>query len=206
VICAFRKRALEDAGWWSSRTLTDDVDISWRVQIAGWHIMYAPNVLVWILMPETLRGLWRQRLRWAEGGVQMLIDNARPIMMGKCPSLLPVYLNAVLGIVWAHCMVLTIVLGLLHLFGIRVLPQIPTFSLIPEWYGTTLCLTYLLQAFVSVRLEHRFEPRKAYSLFWIIWYPLAFWLLSTLTSVAALPRALFLRRAGTWTSPDRGIR
>ena len=35
VICAFRKRALSDAGWWSPRTLTDDVDITWRVQIAG---------------------------------------------------------------------------------------------------------------------------------------------------------------------------
>ena len=32
------------------------------------------NAIVWILMPETLRGLWKQRLRWAEGGAQMMVD------------------------------------------------------------------------------------------------------------------------------------
>ena len=30
VICAFRKRALEEAGWWSPRTITDDIDVTWR--------------------------------------------------------------------------------------------------------------------------------------------------------------------------------
>ena len=40
VICAFRKRALEEAGWWSPRTITDDIDVTWRVQIAGWRVIY----------------------------------------------------------------------------------------------------------------------------------------------------------------------
>jgi poly-beta-1,6 N-acetyl-D-glucosamine synthase len=80
VICAFRRRALEDCGWWSPNTLTDDVDVTWRFQRAGWRIVYVPNVIVWILMPETLRGLWRQRLRWAEGGGHMLHDNALPML------------------------------------------------------------------------------------------------------------------------------
>ena len=56
VICAFRKRALHEAGWWSPHALTDDVDVSWRIQIAGWHIAYEPKALCWILMPETLAG------------------------------------------------------------------------------------------------------------------------------------------------------
>ena len=208
VICAFRKRALSDAGWWSPRTLTDDVDITWRVQIADWRITYAPNMVVWILMPETLRGLWRQRLRWAEGGAHMLADNARPIFSGKSPSLLPVYVNAVVSVVWAYCIILATALGVLHEAGVPVLPQIPTFSLIPGWFGLTLCATYLLQAALSLRLERRFEPKGAASLFWIIWYPVAFWMLSALTTAVALPRAIFRPRAArtTWVSPDRGLR
>jgi biofilm PGA synthesis N-glycosyltransferase PgaC len=59
VICAFRKRALDDAGWWSPRTITEDIDVSWRLQVAGWRVVYEPNAIVWILMPETLRGLWK---------------------------------------------------------------------------------------------------------------------------------------------------
>jgi biofilm PGA synthesis N-glycosyltransferase PgaC len=208
VICAFRKRALDDGGWWSPRTLTDDVDITWRIQIAGWRITYAPNIVTWILMPETLRGLWNQRLRWAEGGSQMLIDNARPMVTGKAPSLLPVYINAALSVLWSYCIILTTGVGLLHAAGLPVLTQLPTFSLIPEWYGLALCLTYLVQASLSAWLERRFEPGMQTSLFWVIWYPLVFWTLSAVTTAIALPRAAFRGRSGrtTWVSPDRGLR
>jgi biofilm PGA synthesis N-glycosyltransferase PgaC len=89
-----------------------------------------------------------------------------------------------------------------------ILPFLPTFTLIPEWYGVTLCMTYLLQATVSTSLERRFEPGMIRSLFWIIWYPLAFWALSALTAALALPRAMLRSRQGrtTWVSPDRGLR
>ena len=46
VVCAFRKRALHEAGWWSPATLTDDVDITWRIQMAGWSVAYEPKALV----------------------------------------------------------------------------------------------------------------------------------------------------------------
>ena len=38
VICAFRKRALDEAGWWSPRTITEDIDVTWRLQCAGWRV------------------------------------------------------------------------------------------------------------------------------------------------------------------------
>jgi biofilm PGA synthesis N-glycosyltransferase PgaC len=72
VIVCFRKRAVHEAGWWSANTLTDDVELSWRIQLAGWRIAFEPQSVCWILMPETLKGLWRQRLRWSEGGTQTM--------------------------------------------------------------------------------------------------------------------------------------
>ena len=45
--------------------ITEDIDISWKLQRDHWSIFYEPRGLCWILMPETLRGLWKQRLRWA---------------------------------------------------------------------------------------------------------------------------------------------
>src|SRR5262245_48862511 len=104
VICAFRKRALEDAGWWSPRTITDDIDVTWRVQVAGWRVVYEPNAMVWILMPETLIGLWRQRLRWAQGGAQMMVDFLKPMVTLRQPGLLPTYLNNLLSVLWAYVM------------------------------------------------------------------------------------------------------
>ena len=208
VICAFRKRALHEAGWWNTRTLTDDIDVTWRVQIAGWRVVYEPNALVWILMPETLTGLWKQRVRWAEGGAQMMVDYFRPVLGGTAPSLIPVYLNYVVSIVWAYLMLATLLVGLLRTVGLDPIPELAGFGLIPQWYGITLCVTYLLQSLVSLRVERRYEPDLMQGFFWIIWYPLVFWLLQTLSTAYALPRALLRPRNArtTWVSPDRGLR
>lgn len=208
VICAFRKRALEDAGWWSPRTITDDIDVTWRVQVAGWRVIYEPNAVVWILMPETLRGLWNQRLRWAEGGAQMMVDFFWPMVRGKAPSLLPTYLNNLVSVVWSYVMLFSLCVGILWAVGLAPPAVLPGFQLVPEWWGLTLTITYLAQALVSHLVERRYERDILKSLFWIIWYPLAFWMLSTATSVVALPRALFRPRKErtTWISPDRGLR
>ena len=48
--------------------LTEDIDITWKLQRNGWDVRFEPKALVWILMPETIKGLWKQRLRWAMGG------------------------------------------------------------------------------------------------------------------------------------------
>ena len=208
VICAFRKRGLEDAGWWSPRTITDDIDVTWRIQVAGWRVIYEPNAVVWILMPETLRGLWNQRLRWAEGGAQMMVDFFWPMVRGKAPSLLPTYLNNLLSVVWSYVMLFSLCVGILWAVGLAPPAVLPGFQLVPEWWGLTLTITYLAQALVSHLVERRYEKDILKSLFWIIWYPLAFWMLSTATSVVALPRALFRPRKErtTWISPDRGLR
>ena len=70
VVSAFRKSALHQAGYWSLDMVTEDIDISWKLQMNYWDIRFEPHALCWILMPETLRGLWKQRLRWAQGGMR----------------------------------------------------------------------------------------------------------------------------------------
>ncbi len=51
--------------------ITEDIDISWKLQLKHWSVFFEPRGLCWILMPETLRGLWKQRLRWAQGGAEV---------------------------------------------------------------------------------------------------------------------------------------
>jgi biofilm PGA synthesis N-glycosyltransferase PgaC len=42
----------------------------------------------------------------------------------------------------------------------------------------------------------------------MIWYPLAYWILNVITTVIAVPKAIFKRRGkrGVWVSPDRGLK
>jgi len=124
------------------------------------------------------------------------------------PSLLPTYINYLLSLLWAYVMTLCLIIGILWTVGLAPPKVLPGFQLIPEWWGLTLTITYFAQALVSHLLERRFEPHMLRSLFWIIWYPMAFWMINTATAVAALPIALLRPRKErtTWVSPDRGLR
>jgi len=207
VICCFRKRALQEAGWWSAETLTDDVELTWRVQLSGWHVAYEPKAICWILMPETLRGLWNQRVRWSEGGTQAVLRSTRKLFVAGRPRAFFIWCNYLLSVTWAYLVMAGLLASFLTRIGVPVPPFLPVLGLIPQWGGAILALTYLAQAVVSVSLDNRFEQRVGRELFWVVWYPLLFWFLQMGTAVFGLPRAFWRMRfpKGTWTSPDRGV-
>ncbi len=66
----WRRQALLDAGGWQSDTLTEDLDISYRVQMAGWRFVLRDDVGVPAELPGTPAALLVQQRRWAQGGVQ----------------------------------------------------------------------------------------------------------------------------------------
>ncbi len=212
VICAFRKRALHDAGWWARDALTDDVDVSWRIQLAGWRIVFEPKALCWILMPETLRGLWRQRLRWSEGGTSTMLKVWPALWRRAHWRLAAVWINYMVAIAWSYTIASALLVRtafvLAGALGVAWPWQWTGFSPIPQVWGAVLGLTYLLQALLSMAIDQRFERGLLRTLFWIVWYPLAFWTLQAATAIVGLPRALWRGRPerGTWVSPDRGIR
>ena len=207
VICAFRRTALHRAGYWSDDMVTEDIDISWRLQRDHWDIRYEPNALCYILMPETLSGLWKQRLRWAQGGVEVLLRHTRNMLRWRSRRMWGVLLEFVFSVTWAYVVFAMIGLWLIGL----VLPLPEPFHispLIPRWHGVALGLLCLLQFAVSHWIDRRYEPRVWRNFYWMIWYPFAYWMINMFTMVIAFPKALFRRKwsRATWESPDRGYR
>ncbi|GAC1436909.1 MAG: glycosyltransferase [Solirubrobacteraceae bacterium] len=72
AIGAFRRKALADIGGVSGATLAEDTDITLDIGRAGWHVVYAGDARAWTEAPTTLRGLYRQRQRWAYGTFQSI--------------------------------------------------------------------------------------------------------------------------------------
>lgn len=66
----WRRACLEDAGGWQGDTLTEDLDLSYRAQLAGWRGVYLDDVRVPAELPPDLRSLEIQQERWARGGMQ----------------------------------------------------------------------------------------------------------------------------------------
>jgi cellulose synthase/poly-beta-1,6-N-acetylglucosamine synthase-like glycosyltransferase len=69
----WRREAIRDAGGWQHDTLSEDVDLSYRAQLAGWRLRFLPEVVVPGEIPATLPAFKRQQRRWATGTTQVLV-------------------------------------------------------------------------------------------------------------------------------------
>lgn len=208
VITAFRKSAVHQVGYWSPNMLTEDIDITWKLQRAGWDIQFEPNALVWILMPETFSGLWKQRLRWAMGGAQVLIKNLDVFIQPKLNFLWPLMLELCLTLVWSYLMLLLAILWIIHLIlPIAALSGISS-PFLPYGSGVLLGATCLIQFALSKWMDSRYEPNLGKNYFWMIWYPFVFWLITISATIMAFPKVLLRGedKRARWVSPDRGIR
>src|SRR6185503_1499576 len=57
----WRRAAIECAGGWQHDTLTEDLDLSYRAQLAGWRFVYAPQVTAPAEVPAELAALRSQQ-------------------------------------------------------------------------------------------------------------------------------------------------
>jgi 1,2-diacylglycerol 3-beta-glucosyltransferase len=80
-----RREALERVGGWNPVTITEDLDLSTRLALAGEHIAVAPEVIVDDEAVENLPTLWRQRMRWAEGSIRRLMELGPGFLGGPEP-------------------------------------------------------------------------------------------------------------------------
>ena len=205
VMVCFRRAALHDVGYWNPDALTEDIDVSWRLQMRHWDVRFEPSALCWILMPETLCGLWRQRLRWSMGGTQVLFSQKGLFSSWRHRRMLPVYLEYFTSVVWAYSMAAVFILWMLQHF-VELPPALNISALLPEWNGLVIGTTCLLQFAVSMGMDSRYEKGMGRCYYWMIWYPLAFWILNVFTTLAAVPKVLLRgKQRAIWISPDRGL-
>jgi len=207
VIGCFRKSALHRIDYWNTDMITEDIDVSWRLQLDHWDIRYEPNALCWILMPETIKGLWKQRLRWSQGGAEVILRYFKRMFNWRARYMWPVYLEYLISVIWSYCMLLIFILWFLKFFiEIEAIKNIEISMIIPGQSGILLGVTCLLQFMVSLMIDSHYERGLVRYIFFLIWYPLAYWLLNMTTCVVAFPKAIFKKKGrAVWTSPDRGI-
>lgn len=70
-IGAWRKEAIEAAGYYKSETLAEDADLTVSVIRCGYRVVFEPDAIAITEAPETVRQFLIQRLRWVLGMMQM---------------------------------------------------------------------------------------------------------------------------------------
>lgn len=72
---AFRREVFKKLGPYSSENITEDIELSVRIQKAGMKIVYAADAVVYTEGAATFRGLSAQRLRWKRGRFQTFYEH-----------------------------------------------------------------------------------------------------------------------------------
>jgi len=68
----WRKQAILDGGGWQADTITEDLDLSYRVQLAGWKFAYLRDVECPSELPVDMNAFKSQQHRWAKGAIEVM--------------------------------------------------------------------------------------------------------------------------------------
>jgi biofilm PGA synthesis N-glycosyltransferase PgaC len=179
VLGLFRRDAVLAVGGYDGRMATEDIDLSWRLLLAGWHTSFEPAALVGMQVPSTLGALWAQRKRWARGQGEVLRVYSRTIARWRNRRVWPLVLEASASLVWVTAVaigfVLSIIeLGLGHRFGLV------DFAL---GWGIAIAVVAAIQLAIALGIEHAYDRRAALAFLAGPLYPLAYWLIAASAAV-----------------------
>ena len=66
----FRKDVLMQVGGYDHQTFAEDCDLTLKLLVDGWHIIYESSAVAWVETPTRLLDLLKQRYRWTRGILQ----------------------------------------------------------------------------------------------------------------------------------------
>jgi len=81
----WRRDCLVEAGGWVADTLTEDLDLSYRAQMAGWRFEFLGDVGVPAELPSSGPALEIQQRRWAQGGIETARKHLPTLLRGGWP-------------------------------------------------------------------------------------------------------------------------
>jgi 1,2-diacylglycerol 3-beta-glucosyltransferase len=177
-----RRQALEECGGWNEQTITDDLDLSFRLHLCQWQIGYLSFPCVQEEGVVSFKQLWHQRNRWAEGGFQRYLDYWLPIMrnlpLNKKIDLFMFFLmqyliptalipDAIASIALRHNSVIlpfsgmAVILSSIGMaFGVRRAYQLSWWAVLWQTLRGTLYMLHWIPVMISVTLRMAIRPKR----------------------------------------------
>lgn len=206
----YRKAAVFDVGGFQAEQPTEDIAIAWDMQTNGWQALFAPHIRFFLDMPETLRAMFKQRRRWASGGIYVLLTKTGSLLKHPIKNLatMPIIIDYAFSIVWSFfywiSMFLFLALEAYFLFTGN------WERFVHGWYMTAMFVTIevavgVVQGILASYMNDGGKTLK-YLLF-LPWYLLVYWMVNTAAMVTEfIPtflKVLTGDEGGVWKSPER---
>jgi biofilm PGA synthesis N-glycosyltransferase PgaC len=187
VVGIFRRSALFDVGLYSPEMATEDIDLTWRLQMRHWDVRYESRAVMWMRVPQSLRGLWLQRRRWALGLSQVMTRHWKELIKWKHRRFWPVLFEANLSVLWAYTYVVLTIIWLVS-YAVGYPPR--GASPIPNFWGMVIATVCLLQLLTGVILDRAYDKVLLKYYVVAVFYPLVYWILMAVITVTTAPVGL----------------
>jgi cellulose synthase/poly-beta-1,6-N-acetylglucosamine synthase-like glycosyltransferase len=151
----WRTQAIQAGGGWQADTLAEDLDLSYRVQLAGWRLIYAQEIVAPAELPVAITAFKLQQFRWAKGSIQCARKLLRRVF--KQPLSLERKLQAFLHLTGYMVHPLMVLLLLLSLPLLSV-PWVPKHPLSMVW-GTLMVPATLGPPLLYVSAQRELQPK-----------------------------------------------
>ena len=197
AVFAVRRTALIEVGGFSSDMATEDMDMSWRLQMRFWDIRYEPRAIVWMQVPPNCRELWKQRRRWARGLAQAIARHCEIPFRWKLRRMWPIYFESCASILWAFVFVtMTAFWAICKLSGYTPLGASP----FPNFWGMAIATTCIAQLAIGAWVDRQYDHEIMRSMIFSVFYPIIYWIMmAVITFIYTVP-ALFRKppKVQTW--------
>ena len=204
VLGLFRREAVLDVGGYRPQMATEDIDLTYRLLLAGWHTAYEPDALVGMQVPSRVRSLWAQRCRWARGQGQVLHEHLPELMRWRNRRLWPLALEGLASLVWAIAVATyyVILIGVVLLTS-RELPSGDVLLLALSW-GVAVSVVATIQLTFALRLDFPYDRLALLTFLVAPLYPIAHWMITSFAALRAEVPALLRKppqRRVVWDIP-----
>ena len=186
VLGLFRRDAVLSVGGYDGRMATEDIDISWRLLLAGWHTTFEPRAMVGMEVPTTVRTLWAQRRRWARGQGEVLNEHASTVFRWRNRRMWPLAFEASASFLWVVLIALGLVAAVVNELAGEPFP-ISGFAL--AW-GIAIAVVTTIQLGFALLVQHPSDRRGSFAFLLGPLFPLGYWAIAAAAALRAEGPAL----------------
>lgn len=207
----YRRSFLIDVGGFRQDRATEDISIAWDHTFMNVTPKFAPDIVFHMNVPETLRDLYKQRKRWAQGGTEVWFTNFWKIISHpwRHRFVLPMLADTTMSIIWSFFFFITSIIFILLMIS---------FAVEGNWervyHGIVMSMIFvnfqliagLIQVLAALLLD--FNGAKLKYLMFSLLYLLFTWLMNPLTIITTFPKAVKTvlgYGTGKWVSPERKV-
>jgi len=191
--CQFvRRSVLDEVGGWNENSLTEDMELSFKLTDKDHKIKYAPEIRSWQENPISMFSFMKQRVRWYRGSMETALKYG-----GLLRKIDRKRIDAELTIVGPYMLVLCLLSYLMTAYTFLV-PSDLAFKILTQF---TSFFALLLLFVVGVLLVCLTKPRKMASILWLP-FVYIYWNIQGFIALYAVFQIVF-RRPRRWIKTAR---